>query len=94
MFHFFEIILPFLQVKEGIAINLIAFLPAALLGGIGGILGSLFTFMNLKFARTRRRLLSKIEKPWLQNIMKMSEPLAIIVSVDAILPSQSLAMSL
>ena len=36
------------HVENYIPLNLLVFLPAVLLGGIGGILGALFTFLNLK----------------------------------------------
>jgi hypothetical protein len=36
------------HVENFIPLNLLVFLPAILLGGIGGVLGALFTFLNLK----------------------------------------------
>ena len=36
------------HVENYIPLNLLVFIPAILLGGIGGVLGALFTFLNLK----------------------------------------------
>ncbi|ELU14762.1 hypothetical protein CAPTEDRAFT_132493, partial [Capitella teleta] len=69
------------QVVHGIPVNILAFIPAVILGILGGILGALFTFMNLKIARSRKRLLSRIEAKWKQNSFRMMEPILIIVSL-------------
>ena len=37
-----------MQVSHGIALNILAFIPAAIIGVIGGLLGAMFTFINLK----------------------------------------------
>ena len=59
--------------------NIIAFIPAALLGVIGGILGAIFTFINLKIARARKRLLAKVSKQRHQQVIRMLEPITIMV---------------
>ena len=64
--------------------NIIAFIPAALLGAIGGILGAVFTFINLKIARARKRLLAKVSQQKLQRIIRMMEPITIMVSASRI----------
>ena len=69
-----------LQVSKGISVNIIAFIPAALLGIIGGILGAIFTFINLKIARARKRLLAKVPNRRQQQIIRMAEPIIIMVS--------------
>jgi chloride channel 7 len=69
-----------LQVTQGIAVNIIAFIPTVIIGIIGGILGALFTFFNLKFAKGRKRLLSKIPNVVAQKILRMAEPIIVIVS--------------
>ena len=68
------------QVQQGLAVNILAFLPSALLGVLGGILGSLFTFINLKIARGRKRLLANIQSVAKQNIIRLLEPIIIMVN--------------
>lgn len=36
------------QISHGIGLNLLAFIPTVILGVIGGLLGAVFTFLNLK----------------------------------------------
>ena len=37
-----------LQISHGIGLNILAFIPTVILGIIGGLLGAVFTFINLK----------------------------------------------
>ncbi|XP_065836634.1 chloride channel protein C-like [Oscarella lobularis] len=67
------------RVEQGIALHLLVFIPTIIIGVIGGILGSLFTFMNVKIARWRRSLLKKVESPCGKATLKMIEPVIIIV---------------
>lgn len=69
----------FLQVTKEIDLNIVGIIPAVLIGLLGGMLGGLFTFLNLKIQRARRRLLSKVKTSWLQKIVRMSEPIIIMV---------------
>ena len=62
--------------------NIIAFIPTVIIGIIGGVLGALFTFINLKIARGRKRLLSKITNGAAQKIVRLAEPIIIIVSIN------------
>ncbi|XP_064641031.1 chloride channel protein C-like isoform X2 [Lineus longissimus] len=78
------------QVTQGIAVNIIAFIPTVIIGIIGGVLGALFTFINLKFARGRKRLLSRIPSVWGQKVVRLLEPIIIIivfVTVSVFLPA-------
>lgn len=59
--------------------NILAFLPAAILGVVGGLLGALFTFLNLKICRLRRYILGLIKNVWKQNALKILEPVLIMV---------------
>ena len=36
------------QISHGIGLNILAFIPTVILGIIGGLLGAVFTFINLK----------------------------------------------
>ncbi|XP_013403924.1 chloride channel protein C [Lingula anatina] len=78
------------QVTEGLDVNLLAFIPAAILGVIGGILGAMFTFINLKIARGRKRLLSNIKNQGLQKCVRLLEPniiMIIFATVSVFLPA-------
>lgn len=64
---------------KGIAVHILAFIPSTILGIIGGFLGALFNFINLKFARLRRRTLAKLKDKKAQNALRMAEPIVIMV---------------
>lgn len=36
------------QIDHGVALHILVFIPVAILGFLGGILGAIFTFINLK----------------------------------------------
>ena len=38
----------FWQISHGIGLNILAFIPTVILGIMGGLLGAVFTFLNLK----------------------------------------------
>ena len=42
-----------LQISHGIGLNILAFIPTVILGIIGGLLGAMFTFINLKVQYVR-----------------------------------------
>ncbi|XP_048583909.1 chloride channel protein D [Nematostella vectensis] len=67
------------QVSHGIALNLLAFVPAAIIGAIGGLLGALFTFLNLKIARFRRYHIGNIKSKGWKNLAKLVEPIFIML---------------
>ncbi|XP_074645246.1 chloride channel protein D-like isoform X2 [Tubulanus polymorphus] len=78
------------HVNKGIAVNILAFIPSMLLGVIGGISGSLFTFLNLKIARARRRFLSKVRSEGVQKFLRLFEPVVIMIvfaTISVFLPS-------
>ncbi len=39
--------------------NVLALLPSALIGALGGLMGAAFVFCNLKIVRTRRAILAR-----------------------------------
>ena len=47
-FSFRSVELISLQISHGIGLNILAFIPTVILGIIGGLLGAVFTFINLK----------------------------------------------
>lgn len=67
------------QVREGLDVNIIMFIPTVVIGIIGGILGAVFVFTNLKLARTRRALIAKFKSPLVQKLVRLLEPCIIIV---------------
>jgi hypothetical protein len=71
-----------LQVQKGIPINILAFIPAVILGIIGGFLGALYTFMNLKIVKARRRFLASIRRKWKRNVVKIGEPMLLMVCYE------------
>ena len=67
------------QIKEGVDINILMFIPAVIIGVIGGLMGSLFTIVNLKIHRLRKRNLAAIKKPWLVKFVRLAEPALVMV---------------
>ena len=67
------------QIDSQIDLNILGIIPSVILGVIGGLLGSLFIFMNLKFARLRLRLRSQIMGSMQQKLARMSEPLMVML---------------
>jgi chloride channel 7 len=68
-----------LQLGNAIPVNVIMFLPAMLLGFMGGILGAIFTITNLKISRFRRRVLGRVKRPLVQKMLRFLEPPLIMV---------------
>ena len=66
------------NVASGIDMNILALIPSVLLGIIGGVLGSLFTFINLKLVRLRKKILAGTKSPGISNLLKISEPVFIL----------------
>ncbi len=71
--------------RKIVNLNLAIFIPAIVLGLIGGLLGSVFIFYLLKLSKFRRRLLAKISSPRVANLVKMFEVLLVSVRVLQIL---------
>ena len=70
--------------KDLIAVNVIAVIPAILLGIVGGILGSAFTQLNLLISRTRKRLMVRIKTKVGKNLVRMLETLGVLVIVSCV----------
>ena len=69
------------QIDSGVDVNLLMFIPTAVIGIIGGLLGALFTILNLKMTRLRKKLLSSIEREWIQKLIRLFEPALIMVKL-------------
>ncbi|EDV27121.1 uncharacterized protein TRIADDRAFT_54756 [Trichoplax adhaerens] len=78
------------QVKRGISINLVAFIPSIILGIIGGILGAFFTFLNVKIRRYRSSVMKRIKNKRWKTACKIAEPvliMAIMATISVFLPA-------
>ena len=69
-----------MQIDKGVDVNILMFIPTVIIGILGGGLGALFTIINLKIARVRRRFLARMEAKWKQNVFRMIEPAVLMVS--------------
>ena len=67
------------QIDSQIDLNILGIIPSIILGIIGGLLGSLFIFMNLKFARLRVRMRGYITSEVQQKAVRMLEPLVVML---------------
>ncbi|CAB4062654.1 CLCN7 [Lepeophtheirus salmonis] len=69
------------KVNRGFDINLLALVPCIILGISGGILGSVFNFLNLKIVRLRSTIhnLDFFRKSWKGYISKVAEPCLIFL---------------
>ncbi|KAH3778781.1 H(+)/Cl(-) exchange transporter 6-like isoform X2 [Dreissena polymorpha] len=69
------------QIDEGVDVNIFMFIPTILIGVIGGLLGAGFTIINLKITKGRKNLLHKIRQDWGQKLVKLLEPVVIMIIV-------------
>ncbi|XP_071784612.1 chloride channel protein C-like isoform X1 [Asterias amurensis] len=67
------------KVMDSLDVNIIMFLPTVVLGVVGGLLGGMFVFINLKLARLRQAFISKASKKWKKKSLKIMEPCLIII---------------
>ena len=70
--------------KDLIAVNVIAVIPAIILGMVGGVLGSAFTQLNLLFSRSRKRIMAKIKGKHAKNLLRMMETLMVLLIVSCV----------
>ena len=69
---------------EPIQMHLVSFVPAIILGLMGGILGAIFTRMNTNLNFFRKKVLAKIKNDALKKMARMLECLILAVSTDKI----------
>jgi len=67
------------QIDSQIDLNILGIIPSIILGVFGGLLGSLFIFMNLKIARLRVKLRSHLTGEVQQKVARMAEPLVVML---------------
>ena len=70
--------------KDLIAVNVIAVIPAILLGIVGGVLGSAFTQLNLLISRTRKKLMVRIKGKVAKNLVRMLETVGVLVIISSV----------
>ncbi|XP_048253453.1 chloride channel protein C-like [Haliotis rufescens] len=72
------------NIDKSVNINILMFIPTVVIGVIGGVTGALFTIINLKLTRGRKRLLSWISRNWAQKAFRLGEPALIMVIVTTV----------
>lgn len=70
-----------IQVKNLLDMSVLAFVPAIFLGILGGLLGALFVFLNIKINKLRMWFFSTIPKTSLRKTAKLLEAVLILVSI-------------
>ncbi|XP_071958229.1 chloride channel protein C-like isoform X2 [Antedon mediterranea] len=78
------------QVRKGLDVNILMFFPTVIIGVLGGVLGGLFVFCNLKLARFRRAKLAKINNKITKKVARLLEPciiVAIMATASVFLPA-------
>lgn len=68
-----------MSVSEPIQVNSLMLIPAIILGIIGGILGAIYTRLNVAIIELRKFLFGKINNLNLQRLVKITEPCIISV---------------
>jgi chloride channel 7 len=72
------------EVIAGIPNNVLIFIPAALLGVLGGIFGTIFTFCNLKIAKWRARVVTPTK--W-ARVLEPCVILLILITLTVFVPT-------
>ena len=66
------------------AVNVIAVLPCVLMGMGGGLMGSMFTQLNVFIAKWRKRFMQRIKSATTSNALRVLEPVLILVIMTSI----------
>ncbi|KAH0617732.1 hypothetical protein JD844_016255 [Phrynosoma platyrhinos] len=66
-------------VKNLLDMSILAFIPAIFLGVLGGLLGALFVFLNIKINKIRMWFFSRIPKTSHRRAMKLLEAVLVLV---------------
>ncbi|XP_018425385.1 PREDICTED: chloride channel protein C-like isoform X1 [Nanorana parkeri] len=62
-------------VKDLLDMSVLAFIPCVILGVIGGLLGALFVFLNVRINKVRQKLFNSISHKLLRQLSKLLETL-------------------
>ncbi|RUS70485.1 hypothetical protein EGW08_021753 [Elysia chlorotica] len=71
------------NVYDAVDINILMFIPSAILGVLGGLLGSAFTILYLKMTRLRKRCLASISSPRLVQFIRLAEPALVMIVMSS-----------
>jgi len=77
-----------------IPVHVLMFLPAILMGIIGGIMGATFTLLNMRIVKQRMQLINLVSRPAAKKFLRMLEPVIITVSALLALVNQSVNQSI
>ncbi|XP_040289045.1 chloride channel protein C-like [Bufo bufo] len=67
-------------VKDLLNVSVLAFIPTIIIGIIGGLLGALFVFLNVRINKLRLRLFNSISHKLLRQLSKLLEALILLVA--------------
>ena len=80
----FGLFKPKFMSKDLMAVNVIAVVPASLLGILGGILGSGFIHTNITIARWRKKFMATIKGKHMKNLIRIVETVTILLIVSTV----------
>ncbi|KAG8442075.1 hypothetical protein GDO86_011026 [Hymenochirus boettgeri] len=66
-------------VKDMLDISILAIIPTVILGVLGGVLGSLFVFLNIRINKLRMKMFNSIQNNFLRQLSKVLETSLILV---------------
>ncbi|XP_066434171.1 chloride channel protein C-like [Eleutherodactylus coqui] len=66
-------------VKDLLDMSVLAFIPSIIIGIIGGLLGALFVFLNVKINMLRLKIFNSISHKLVRQLSKLSETLLLLV---------------
>ena len=61
-------------------VHVLMFLPAIVVGILGGILGATFSMLNVRIVKQRAKLVNFVKRPAAKKFLRMLEPVIIMVS--------------
>ncbi|KAM4706226.1 chloride channel protein C-like [Rhinophrynus dorsalis] len=67
-------------VKDLLDISVLAFIPTIILGIIGGVLGALFVFLNVRINKVRMKMFNSIQQKCPRQLCKLLETLLLLVA--------------
>ena len=60
-------------------VHVLMFLPAILIGIVGGVLGATFTALNIRIVKQRAKLVKYVRRSTAKRLLRMLEPVTIMV---------------
>jgi H+/Cl- antiporter ClcA len=62
--------------KRALELSFFIFIPAVIIGAVGGLLGAIFIFTHLKASKLRRKLFSRIDN---QHLLRLAQVLEVVL---------------